>query len=234
MATPIFLIGTADDGNTPNTTGSFTPTAGSLMFVFVFGSGTVENPATITNSNGITFTQIGSFTNVNSGGGALYMFVANATSNAASQTITFQPVDTATATMIFVYEVTGMSKVGSAAVRQSATNAENVGADTTPDATFASSCLTDNVTLGCAIVVTTTPAALTPPTNWTEPAGGDIGTTAPAFGGEVCHRASGFTGTLMEWGTSATNWGVAIVELDTSPSQLNTPRARFYEMLRAA
>lgn len=233
MATSIFLVGTADTGNTPNTSGAYTPTAGSLQFVFVFGSGTIENPAAIANSNGITFTPVGTPLDVDSGAGTLYMFVADSTSNAVSQTISFSPVDTATGSIIMVYEITGMSKVGAAAILQTAGNAENIGTDTTPDATFGSAVQTGNPTLGCCIN-RTNPSGLTAPTGWTEPTGGDIGYNNPTIGAECCHRDSGFTGTLMEWGASDSNWGVVIVELDTSVSANNAPRARFYEMLRAA
>lgn len=205
---------TADTTNTPNATAAFVPTANSLQVVCVNGAATVENPATITNSTGLTYTQIGTYLDVNSGSSSLYLFVANATSSAVSQTITFDPVDQSTGTVISTYEITGITKVGSSAIRQSKTRAAITGSDATPDATFSNAVLTGNPTLGCAVNVTN-PAGLTPPTGWTE--GSDTGHDTPTIGFESAWRLSGFTGTNMAWGTSASNWGVTTAEIDSLP-----------------
>lgn len=203
---------TADTGNTPNTGTAFTPASGSLQFVCVNGAATVESPGTITNSAGLTYTLVTSL-DVSSGTATLYMFVANTTSTASSQTVTFDPVDQSTGTVISVFEITGITRTGTSAVKQSKTRGAAVGTDATPDVTFDASALTGNPTIGC-LVNTTNPAAVTEPTNWTEAS--DTGHASPTIGYEDVFRVSGFTGTNIAWGTSASNWGAIIVEVDAS------------------
>lgn len=227
MATCTQAVGTADTGNTPNTSGAFTPALNDLLIVFVVASAVAPGPGdTLTSSVGMTFTRFGSgpyATNVN----MIFGYVSDAlVSNTASQTVTFdQTSDPANGTNIFVFRVSGMSKTGSAAVKQFKI-VTNQGAGGTPAATFDASCLTNNPTLA-VVGNNSSPAGLTPPTSWTETATiGDIGYSTPTTGGEVVFRDSGFTGTTITWGsTSATVFGVLAVELDTSVPFLPPPRS---------
>lgn len=214
MAAVTHRVITADTGNTPNTSGAFTPALDDLLIAFVVASATVENPGALTSSiGGFTFSLV---TNAlyRASSNTIYVFVADAlVSSAVSQTVTFDPVDTASGTVIAVASVSGMSRTGALAIRQSAKQ-ENQAASGTPAPAFSSAALTDNPTFG-VVGNETNPAGMTEPTGWTE--GGDTGYVTPTVGAEYVYRDSGFTGTTITWGSaSASAFGSIIVELDTS------------------
>jgi hypothetical protein len=189
MATCTFAVGTADTGATPNTSGAFTPAVGDLLVAFIVASATAQATATLTSSlgGGFTFTQ---FSKAENGANSVYAFVSDQlVSSATSQTVTFDTAaDGATGTIIFVYRVSGMSRVGTSAVRQSAP-ADNGSAGTAVIVSLGVVCLTGNPTLLCA-GNSTSPAGIAPQAGWTEPAGGDLGYSNPTTGGWVCHRDS--------------------------------------------
>jgi hypothetical protein len=217
MATCTFAVGTADTGGTPNTSGAFTPALNDLLVVFVQAAATTQATAALTSSlgGGFTFTQ---FTSVFYSGAthALYGFVANQlVSSATSQTVAFDTSsDPATGTIIFVFRVSGITRTGLDAILQSDT--DTGASSTTPGIDFPSSALTGNPTL-VAMANQSNTAGVTPPTNWTENASGDLGYSNPTMGAECAHRNSGFTGTAVDWAsTSATAWGAIGVEIDSS------------------
>jgi hypothetical protein len=229
MAACTHEVDTADTGNTPNTSGAFTPVLGDLLIVFIVASATVTDPASsaLTSSVGMTFTQ---FLRAQCAAGvdSIYGFVSDAlVTNAASQTVSFAPADPANGTNIIVCAVAGMTRVGLAAVRQSAKQ-DNQAAGT-PAPAFAAAALTGNPTLGC-IGNASSPAGLTFPASWTE--GADIGYSTPPTGAEYIFRNSGFTGTTITWGgASATAFGSIIVELDSSA--IGSPYYAYNQMMGA-
>lgn len=214
MATCTHAVVTPDSGSTPNASGPFTPASNDLLVVFVVGGNSVTPAAgELTNSEGLTF-HLAAFQDYPpSASHLIACYVANTLASAVEQTVTFDPADTATSSVIAVLRVAGMSKTGSDAVRQFKTNTQNAGTDATPGAVFDAACLTGNVVIGAAANLST-PAGLTAPAELAEAA--DDGTTTPTIGLEYAFVNSGFTGTALDWGTSATNWGALILELDTS------------------
>lgn len=218
MATCTLLVGTADSGVNPNTSGSFTPTSGALLVVLIGASATTDNTANVTGSGGMTFSLI---KQGNRGGSASKLFAYASDSGAvnASQTVSVDmPVDPCTGTTIQVYEVTGMTNFGASALRQE-NGSGNQSSATTPEITFPASCLTGNPTIGF-LCNDTSPAGITPPTGWTETGTtGDIGYSNPTSGAACCHRDSGFTGTVVTWAAnSPSNYGCFMLELDASAS----------------
>jgi hypothetical protein len=217
QATTALLVGTADTGGTPNTSGSYSPISGRLQVAFVQGSATVQATCTLTNSAGLTFTQFATITH-QSNQHALYAFVADAlTSVTSSQSVTADcDSDPANGTVIFVYETDGVTRTGTDAIAQSkaVTSADTAA----PTATFDASAITTNPTLVFTAASTANPMGITPPTNWTEPATGDLGYDTPTFGAETAFRDSGFTGTTITWGSdpATSQYGVIIVEVDRS------------------
>jgi hypothetical protein len=199
---------------------SFTPAAGDLLVVFVVSSNTVAT-GTMTDSQGLGFTKIESAVYASSSH-SVYAFISNATAAASSMTVTFNCTgDAGTGAAIAIARISGMSRTGSNAVKQSAKD-DNGVFGTTPHAIFAASALTGNSTLGM-VGGSLNPPALTPPTNWTERA--ETGYNTPTTGLEYVSRNSGFTGTTITWGsTFGAAYGVLIVELDTSaaPTPSNT------------
>jgi hypothetical protein len=226
MATCTFAVGTADTGATPNTSGAFTPAVDDLLVAFIVASGTTQATATLTSSlgGGFTFTQFAKAA-YSASANSVYGFVANQlVSSATSQTVTFDTAaDGATGTVIFVYRVSGMSRVGLNAIRQSAVQ-DNASASTQVIIGLGAVCLTGNPTL-IGVGNSTSPAGIAPQTGWTEPASGDLGYSTPTTGGWVCHRDSGFTGgTLSSSTNSASVWGGIAAELDTSAAPAPTTR----------
>jgi hypothetical protein len=225
--------GVADTGGTPNSSNAFSPASGDLLIVFAQAAATTQDPATLVSSiGGFTFTQVAQRTYGTSR--SVYAFVADAlVSNTASQTVEFDvAADPATGTVIFVYAVSGMSKFGTTAIRQSAEN--NAALTITPSVTFPGVCLTGNPTLAILGNITT-PAGITPNASWTEPVGGDLGYSNPDAGAAVCHRDSGFTSDVITWGAdSATAWGIIAVELDASAPAGGTATARRLPLMGVA
>ena len=214
MAAVILGVSLADTTNTTSyTTASFTPALDDLLIVFVKGRLTLTRPSTMTDSLGGTYTNIlaldGPGTN-----GTMYLFVRDSLTPNTSMTITWDCTgDTAVAAHIQVARVSGITRTGSDAILQTATQSLQ-SASTTPAPSFSSSALTGNPTLG-AVFNRTDPATMTEPSGWTERA--DIGNIQATTGSEWVSRDSGFTGTTITWGsTSASLFGSIIVEVDTS------------------
>lgn len=219
MATCTHRVTTPDTGNTPNTSGAFSPAVGDLLVVFVTKEASApETPmvsADLTSSVAPT-----GFTLIRTEGHAfgshhVGVFVATAlTTNTTSRTVTIASgADAGAGTNISVFSVSGMTRVGSAAVRQSGGQADQSAG--TPAPAFGAAALTGNPCLGC-IYNATNPAGLTQPSGWSE--GSDTGyTTGTVSGIETCFRDSGETGTTITWGSSsASAFASIIIELDTS------------------
>lgn len=217
-------VGTASTtgGTGAQPTGAFTPAANDLLIAFIVASDGVLATPTVSSDSGITFTKITSFT-YRTSLDTVYAFVANALATAVSQIVSFTSAgDSTTGSVIFVARVSGMSRTGLGAIKQSS-GQSNQAAAGTPAPVFGASALTGNPTLG-VIGNSTNPATMTVPTGWTEQS--DLGYITPTTGGEYVSRDSGFTGTTITWGgTSASNFASLIVELDASVPAADTPAA---------
>ncbi len=216
MAACTFAVCTADTGATPNTSGAFTPASSDLLVVMVQAASSVDTGvgALTSSVGGFTFSLVG--TDVAGATDTIYCYVSDAlVSSATSQTVTWTPVsDAATGTVIAVYRVSGITRTGASAIRQSDGN--HNGSSTNPTVTFPAACLTGNPTI-LALINASNPAGVDPPTGWTENAAGDVGYNSPTAGLEICARDSGYTGTGPGWATnSATAWATFGVEVDTS------------------
>jgi hypothetical protein len=213
MAACTLAVLTPDTATTPNTSGAFTPAAGDTLVVLFSASAVVNETAPTCTSSvaGQTFTRVtfGFY----STSFLISAFISDQPATAVSQTVTCDtPNDQGTGTIIGVYRVSGMTRRGILSVRQFKTNFG--AAAVTPSATFDTAALTGNVTLGMFANLTN-PAGITFPPNWTE--SGDVGYASPDHGGEVIFRDSGFTGTLVQWGSNSGNaWGTLMLELDSA------------------
>lgn len=233
MAAVTHRVTTPDTGNTPNTSGAFTPSVGDLLVVFVTKEASVSMATgDLTSSiGGFTFTRI-QYTNFRGGADSLAVFVSDAlVSSATSQTVTIASgADAGAGSIISVYSVSGMTLTGSAAVRRSAGQI-NQTAGTTPAPAFSVAALTENCCLG-AVANATNPAGLTPPSGWSESQ--DTGyTTGAVTGLQTSFRNSGETGTTITWGsTSASEFGSLIIELDTAAA--GQPSSRRLGLVQAS
>lgn len=219
MATCTAYTATANSNNvTSYPLTSITPALSELLVWFVGTSSSVEPTAAgaMTDDRGGGYYKA-TFALRTSSGASLYAFVRNQlVASAVAHIATFTCTgDAAQGIVAFPYGISGMTRAGILAVRRTAIQS-NQGSGNTPAPAFSVAALTENPTLGF-IANSSSPAALTPPTNWTEPAGFDTGYSTPTAGGETCFRNSGFTGTVITWGgTSPTGFGSIIMELDTS------------------
>jgi hypothetical protein len=195
----------------PFSTAAFTPAANDLLVAIISWDGTT-GAITVTDSLGGTWSQI--ITGLRQASADLgAIFVRDSLAPASSMTVTAQNAVAGTGMNMDIARVSGMTRAGSSAVRQSG-KVENTGAGTTPSVTFAGACLTGNPTI-VAISNASNPAAITPPVSWTELS--DLGHATPTRGQEYANRDSGFTGTTITWGAlSPTAWGTLGIELDTS------------------
>lgn len=214
------------DTTTPVTTNqatyasaSFTPTAGDLLVVEVAASATATDPATLTASaNGLTFTQVASRNDpAISAGVGLWLFVANepvpASPSAMTVTVDFGG-DPASGCHIVVSAVSGMTRTGTAAVRQwgGSTN----GAGGTPAVTLAAACLTTNAVIAFAINLTNSTTTLTPPASFVERY--DAGYATPTTGCEVASRDSAHTSATVTAGSTMSAGLYVVAELDVTPA----------------
>lgn len=213
MATVTHGVGLAVTTNAATyTTGSFTPAVDDLLLLFAVVTGTVD-AGDVSDSLGGTWTFITNSVKAASADRA-YCFIRNALSNGAALTVTMDVTgDNGTGCVIAVARISGMTRTGANASRQSAIQSNQAAG--TPAPSFPAACLTENATLGF-VANATNPAGMTPPTDWTELVA-DTGYNTPTTGGEYVVRNSGFTGTTITWGNaSASAFCDIIIELDTS------------------
>jgi hypothetical protein len=186
--------------------GAFTPTANSLLVVFVFATGTV---ATGTMSGGgLTWNKITSGT-YDAGADTMYAFYAKVGASPASTTITFDCTgDNATGTVLTCIQVTGYDSLTANPIKQSKVAS---GSTTNATASFSSALNTNNgyfIGWGGQLGANSS----TPPTNWTET--DDLAYTSPAANGTGAYKAGGLSTTGPWTFTNATtNWGWIGVEI---------------------
>lgn len=203
-------LATAFYDTTPTfTTGAFTPAANDLLIVM--GKVTGDTVASFSSSAGLTF-KIIDFITV--GGAPMVFAIAEQLATNVSQTVTLNPTGGAsTGTSIVVWNVSGMTRTGMRAIKQSAPTNNALGG-TTPSLVFNIAPLTTNPLI-FALNNITSPAGLTEPATWTEDT--DSGYLTPTTGIEAGHINSGFTSTTVTWGgTSPSAWNAFAIELDTT------------------
>lgn len=208
------------DTTAGNKTVVATPAANDLIVVIHGMSGWAsadDSTVTDNNADGLgTYHKIGTATTPLSNGGgtacALWISVRNRLIGSATST-TFTVTNTGdTGGGLTVLSFSGMTHFGSLAVRQ--TIGESNATENPPTITFPLTTLTGNpVILAC--MGEDNPAALTPPTGFTE--ADDTGWTVPTSGVEVCWGDSGNTATLFSWsGGALTDHNEVGIELDAS------------------
>lgn len=222
MAAVTFAISDPDTANASSyACTTFTPAVDDLLVIFAHFATSAEATGAVfacTDDQSGTYTKVAVSLRA-SGGQSLVLFVrdqlvTSAVGHIATVTCTG---DASTGEMTHVYRVSGMSKTGATAVRQSAT-ADNRATGTTPAPVFGITTLTTNPVLG-AVQALNTPAVIQP-SGWTE--GADDGIATPTAATESCFINSGFVGTTVTWGGVADGGhGDIIVELDASAAGAN-------------
>ena len=176
---------------------SLTATAGDLLVVFISTSGNTNTSPTCTDNAGGTYDLILSGL-WNSSANSFACFVrASLHISASPATITVTVATGAnTAAQIGIIAVSGMSKVGAAAVRSSGKQ-ENGAVSTTPAPALNQAALTENMTLSA---VASADGTTSPNASWTERV--ETSQATPTTCLEVATRDSGFSGTAITHGAT--------------------------------
>lgn len=209
--------------------GTFTPAASDLLVGMVAATDTVAAGTMTSTGNTAAWTKITTAL-FQSSAGTCYLFVQNALTTATATVVTFDCTgDAATGAIIAVARISGMTRTGASAVRQSAVLSNLAVALGNPisSPTLAAAALTGNPTIEFAgtLYGGGSPETFNPPTNWTEGvADGSYLTPNTAF--EYHFRNSGFTGTNTGWADTtggADNLGIILAEFDTSAAGVVLP-----------
>jgi hypothetical protein len=199
-------------------TGSFTPAAGDLLLAVAGVQGTVDGGAYTSSDAGKTYAKVTEAV-WTSDTRRLYAFVAEQAADADSQTGTMDVTgDAGTSCAQAILRVSGMTKLGAAAIRQFKVASNQSAAD--PTITFDSACLTGNPTIMVVVFNSASTGNGTDPVGWTRTA--DIAIGTPGCNVIAFTRNSGFTGTTITMTSGATNHAVIGIELDASASDGRT------------
>lgn len=207
-----------------NKTCTFTPAVNSIIVVCFGASGSSLPPTgVITDDKGGNYTTVATFSY---NGSVHYGAIAVRESriNVASAHIFTLTQTGDTGGGLNVFEFTGITRAGTTAIRQFATQSNQAAG--VPAPAFTNACLTTSCLVGMVMNLTN-PATMTAPTSSTERQ--DVGYSVPTIGLETITRDSGFTGTAVTWGSSsATAFGSAVIELDSTAIGVSGSRRRVW------
>lgn len=213
----VTLLGTQTvNTNSGTKTVTATPAVGDLIVLVVAHSGNTANVApTDNNSAGAgTYTRVNTCVKASSAD-TMQVWVRNSFIGSASSTVFTHAPGTTSGGGIGVFKVTGMTRSGLNAIRQSAIQS-NQGAAGTPTPVLGVAALTGNPLIG-AVFNATSPATMTARGTPAYSERFDVGYSTPTTGLETMTIGSGETGTSIAWGsTSGSAFCSVIVELDTS------------------
>jgi hypothetical protein len=206
VATPSTVDGTSF------ASGSFTPAANDLLVAMVSATGTVA-AGSMSDSQSLGWTKVDSGV-YNASADTFYIFIANTLAANSSTTVTFDCTgDSATGANVMVVRVSGMSRTGAAALRQSA-KVQNQTASPIVIPSLAANALTGNPTIEM-FAGGENEASF--PAGWTDQS--HVSYATPNGFAQYHTRDSGFTGTSTGWSdTLSTPYGIVFFELDTSPA----------------
>ena len=233
MATVTLANSRASTSNVATYVGNgFAPAVGDVLVHFVAKTGSTNN-GTVTDTGSNPWTQLTAAACFIGGGAAADRVEVFATTqqltSASTITVTYDCTgDNATGANVATFRVAGCD---GAYLRQ--WKANTGGSSTTPTCSMDLAINTNNAVVAMA-ANGANPAALTPPSSWTE--GADIGFATPASGAEFAYRSPGETNSVVSWGgTSGTSWGAIVVELYTSGQgvTLDDSRMGFFGVLQA-
>lgn len=210
------LLGSTINNSAGTKTVTATPNVGELIVIASFNTNSAYD--TPTDNQGGTYTSVIDSVSFNGGTGTSRnnrFHVGNQLITSAVSTIFSATPFLTSQGGIAVFGITGMTKIGTAAVKQATHSLDNEG-PSTPVVTFVDTPLSGNtilVTLGVMV----NPAAMTPPSGFTEDL--DTGWATGPTGAEAAHFNNYTGGSTITWGSGATGtgWGAIIVEFDTSP-----------------
>jgi hypothetical protein len=203
----VTLLGSTVDTNTGNATVAVTPAVGQLLAVFLTFSGSnIAAAGAVTDDQGGTYSQIGLV-------GALGWFVRDSlVASAVLHTITGTPQAVSSGRAIVALAITGVTKVGSAAVyADDATTPFGAGAN--PTSTMG--IIPANSPVISGLYNATDPSGVTVPSGFTSHV--ESGYSGPTTGIAVASKNGNETSGTITWGVSATIGNIASFAVDVSP-----------------
>jgi hypothetical protein len=188
-----------------------TPAVNDLIVIVTAHSGNTANVAPTDNNGTGTYVLVNSCVKAASAD-TMQVWVRTALIASAVSTVFTHAPGTTSGGGLFVLKITGMSRFGGNAVRQSAIQS-NQSASGTPAPVLPSVPLSANPIIG-AVFNATSPATMTPRASYTEFS--DLGYSTPTTGCEDMAINSGETSATITWGgTSASAFCSIALELDT-------------------
>lgn len=215
MAT-VTHLGSIDNTTAGNKTVTVTPAVDDLIVVIGVASGVTgiggDQIESITDDNSSgTYTRVARALGGGTGG-EISVWIRNSLISSAVSTIFTATITGDTGGGLGVYKATEMSRVGANAAKQTA--GENNQTENPPTIVLGSAVLTANACIA-GVLGEDNPAALTPPTGWTE--GRDSGWATPTTGVWHGFINSGETGSTISWtGGALIDHCEVFVELDIS------------------
>jgi hypothetical protein len=215
MAT-VTLLGTATFTTTSGTkTVTATPAVNDLIVIITAHTGNTSSASPTDNNSGGagTYSLIDSAVKVTSAD-TMRVFIRDAFIQSATSTIFTHAPGASSGGGLAVFKVTGMSRTGTIADKQSAK--QDNQASGTPAPVFATNVLTANAVIG-AVFNGANPATMTPRGTPSYTEAFDTGYNTPTTGLEAMYINSGETATTITWGSSSASAFCSIaIELDTS------------------
>lgn len=214
----VLLLGTVTFNTTAgDKTVTATPTVGDLIVIIAASSGLAGGTTACSdnNSDGLgAYTQVDVDRTGFSTTGVLTAWIRNALIGSATSTVFTASQAGSSGGGLAVLRVTGMSRVGANALRQSGGQSSGT-AGATPQPTLSVAADTNNPVIIAVANGTNSTTTVQQRTGYTERF--DNGYTSPATGLEVCTRDSGETNSLLTLGgTTASAFAAIALELDSS------------------
>ena len=198
-----------------NHTVTATPAVNDLIVLVLANTGySAATAPTDNNADGLGAYTLAQTNVKNASGDRIDVWVRNAKVGSATSTTFTGPGTGSSGGGLFVLKVTGMTKAGSAAVRQAA-GASNVAGASAPTTTWGGAALTGNPIV-IAVFNATSPAGVSAPSTGTWSSLSNVGYSTPTTGAKVMSLDSGWTSATVTWGSTTTAYANVAVELDTS------------------
>lgn len=188
-----------------------TPAVGDLIVIVTAHTGNVAQIPPADDQGGAY--ELARTASKNTSADRLCIWVRSSVIPAAVSTVFTHNPGTTTGGGLAVLKITGMLRVGTGAVRQSAGESNATGSAATPSPTFIQAPLTSNPIIG-ALFNAVNPGGVPARAGWVWRA--DVGYNTPTSGLDVMSIDSGETNTVIAWGGTSTNHCDVVVEFDAS------------------
>ncbi len=212
----ITVLGSTYDTNSGTHSVTATPSIGDLIVIVAGVSGNSSLGTTIPTDDNSSGTY-GSFAiqTASTSGNQIAVYTRSSLISSAVSTVFTHAQGTTTGGGLTVFAISGISRTGSSASKQTAIQ-NNQSSGGTPGPTFTNSVTGNNPVIG-VLLNGSNPATVTPRSSPSYTEASDSGWNTPTTGVETMYINSGETGTTISWGsTSGTAFASLVMEIDSS------------------